>query len=60
MRWSYGPLGEEPKVFGEDVATIVNGKIQMYGLNFFDKVCIDCDILKLELSRLAALIEPPQ
>lgn len=29
VRWSYGAPGEQPKVFGEDVATVVNGKIKM-------------------------------
>ncbi|KAK5171306.1 uncharacterized protein LTR77_004450 [Saxophila tyrrhenica] len=27
--WGYGPPGEEPKVKGQDVATLVEGKIQM-------------------------------
>ena len=26
--WNYGPPGEEDKVKGEDVAVVVNGKIQ--------------------------------
>ena len=29
VKWSYGPPDEAPKVFGEDVATVVDGKIKM-------------------------------
>lgn len=27
VKWVYGPPGEAPKVFGEDVAVVVDGKI---------------------------------
>lgn len=29
VKWAYGPPNEDPKVFGEDVATVVDGKIKM-------------------------------
>ena len=29
VKWSYGPANEQPKVFGEDVATLVDGKIKI-------------------------------
>lgn len=31
MSWDFGPPGEENKVQGEDVAVVVNGKIQSLG-----------------------------
>lgn len=27
--WGYGPPGEEPKVYGQDIATLVGGKIKL-------------------------------
>lgn len=28
VRWGYGPPGEKPQVFGEDVALVVDGKLE--------------------------------
>jgi hypothetical protein len=28
LKWGFGPPGEEPKVTGEDIVTVINGKIE--------------------------------
>lgn len=28
LQWGYGPPGETPQVYGEDIAVVVDGKLQ--------------------------------